>query len=78
MELEETYGPEYDILVRILGKLREKVIVWGDSPEENRQIFEAVIESDILDLIRKKDWPGVKKLIWERTGETLDDFGGDA
>ncbi len=78
MELEKSYGPEYDVLIRIMGILREKVIAWGDSPEANRQIFDAVIESDILDLIRKKDWAGVKKLIWERTGETLDDFGGDA
>jgi precorrin-2 dehydrogenase/sirohydrochlorin ferrochelatase len=74
MELEDRYGHEYEILIRIMGILRKRVIRKGNSSEENRKLFEAVVNSDILEQIRAKDWDGVRKLIKELTGEVIVDF----
>lgn len=62
-ELEEVYGPEYAVLVEILGELRERVIAAGGPSAENRERFAAVVRSDILDQIRRKEWGRVKETI---------------
>jgi precorrin-2 dehydrogenase/sirohydrochlorin ferrochelatase len=71
-ELEAAYGPEYAVLLEILGELREKVIAEGRPSAENRALFEAVVQSDILDKIRAKQWGLVAKLILELTGVALE------
>jgi len=68
MELDALYGPEYAILLEIMGKLREKMIAEGRSSAENRERFEAVVTSEILDHIRAERWKEIKALIMERTG----------
>jgi len=68
MELDSLYGPEYAILLEIMGKLREKLIAGGRSSAENRGRFEAVVASEILDHIRAKRWDEIEALILERTG----------
>jgi precorrin-2 dehydrogenase/sirohydrochlorin ferrochelatase len=67
-DLEAVYGPEYAILLRIMGDLREKVIVSEASPAENRERFEALVSSNILDLIRASRWEDVNLLIMQLTG----------
>jgi len=68
MELDALYGPEYAILLEIMGKLREKLIAGGRPSAENRARFEAVVASEILGHIRAKRWDEIKALILERTG----------
>lgn len=67
-ELEGAYGPEYANLLQILGELREKVIAGGRPSAENRELFEAVVSSDILDHVRAGRWERVEGLIRELTG----------
>ena len=71
-ELAAVYGPEYEILTDILGKLRGKVISGGEPSERNREKFEAVVASGILDLIRAKRWEEIEALIMERTGVKME------
>jgi precorrin-2 dehydrogenase/sirohydrochlorin ferrochelatase len=71
-ELETVYGPEYSILLEILGRLREKVIAGGRPSDENRACFEAVASSEILDHIRAKRWENVKDLIQGLTGVEME------
>ncbi len=71
-ELEAAYGPEYAVLLDILGELREKVIASGSSSAENRERFEAVVRSEILDDIRRNDWMKVKETILRLTGVELE------
>jgi precorrin-2 dehydrogenase/sirohydrochlorin ferrochelatase len=68
VELEAAYGPEYAILLEIMGKLREKMIAEGRPSAENRERFEAVVTSEILGHIRSKRWKKIEALIVERTG----------
>lgn len=64
-ELEQMFGTEYEIYLNIMGQIRETVLARGKSSDENRQIFELLVQSDLLDLIRKKDWNAARNLIRE-------------
>jgi precorrin-2 dehydrogenase/sirohydrochlorin ferrochelatase len=71
-ELEGAYGSEYARLLEILGELREKVIAGGRPPAKNRELFEAVVQSEILDHIRTGRWERVGELIRELTGVDME------
>ncbi len=64
-ELKEHIGPEYEVLAKILGRLREAVLAKGGSADENRETFRAVVASDVADRIRERDWDGVRRIILE-------------
>jgi len=71
-DMENLYGPEYKTLLAILGKLRQKVKDKGQSYNENKRLFEAVVNSDILQFIREKNWNRVNKMIRDMTGEDIE------
>jgi len=71
-EMERKYGPEYRELLNIMGKLRSRIVARGRPSEENRAVFEAVINSDILEELRRGDMARVKVIIRELTGEDLE------
>jgi precorrin-2 dehydrogenase / sirohydrochlorin ferrochelatase len=70
-EIEERIGAEYEILARIMGRLREAVLSRERSADENREIFRAVVASDVTDRIRRRDWDGVRVIIRELAGVDL-------
>lgn len=71
-ELEKLYGPEYQTLVKVMGNLRERLVMKGQSSNENKQLFESVIHSDILQHIKDKNWEHVKKIIYDITGVEIE------
>jgi precorrin-2 dehydrogenase/sirohydrochlorin ferrochelatase len=71
-DLEKTYGPEYGILLDIMGVLREKMITRGESPEDNKNVFESVLDSGIIEYIRKEEWGRVKEMLYDLTREEMD------
>ena len=71
-ELEQIFGTEYEIYLNIMGQIRETVLARGKSSDQNRQIFELLVQSDLLDLIRKKDWSAVRVLIREILHEPIE------
>ena len=71
-ELEERYGPEYEVLLKIMGELRAKIIDRGQGPDENRKIFETLVGSDILEHIRKGQWKKVEAVVKDITGVAID------
>ena len=71
-DLETKFGPEYEILIMIMGIIREKVIARGAPSNINKKLFESVLNSDILRCVRDKNWARVKNIIEELTGESLD------
>jgi len=71
-DLEKEYGPEYGILLDIMGALREKILPRGYDASRNRSLFEAVVRSDILHGIRERDWKRVRRDILDLTGEDLE------
>ena len=73
-ELEGIYGPEYRTLVNLLGALRGKIKRKGKSSDENKRLFEALVNSDILEHIRKKDSDRLRKTVFDITGEDIEDM----
>jgi precorrin-2 dehydrogenase / sirohydrochlorin ferrochelatase len=71
-EMEGIYGPEYHTLLDILGKLRERIMTRGHSSDDNKQIFESIVNSDILHFIKEKDWGRVKKIIHDAANEDIE------
>jgi precorrin-2 dehydrogenase/sirohydrochlorin ferrochelatase len=71
-ELETGFGPEYAVLLEILGELRGKVIAAGRCSDENRDCFDAVVRSEILEEIRRKDWTKVGETIRGLTGVEME------
>lgn len=71
-QLEGWIGPEYGVLLALLGTLRERVKNKGGSAAEHRDIFEALVRSELLNAIRQGDRDGVARLVRETAGEELD------
>jgi len=62
-ELENILGAEYEIALEIMGHIRRIVQEQNQPPHDNQQIFAQLIHSDMLRLIREKDWNTLRKLI---------------
>ena len=71
-ELEGIYGAEYAILLEIMGELRDRVIAAGASSDENRERLTAVVRSEILEEIRRKEWTKVKEMIFRLAGVEME------
>lgn len=54
-ELEEQYDSAYDILIRILGRLRPIVLDRGLDHSQNKIIFENLLHRDMIDWIRQRN-----------------------
>jgi precorrin-2 dehydrogenase/sirohydrochlorin ferrochelatase len=64
-DLENRYGLEYQTFLLLLGKLREEVLKKGFSQRENKDIFERIVNSPVLELIRKEEWDEMAALLSE-------------
>jgi len=53
MEIEERYGPEYAAFVDLLGGLRDAVKAAHQSQEDREMVFNRLLDSGILELIRE-------------------------
>ena len=62
-ELENILGTEYEIALEILGDIRRIVREQNQPSRDNQKIFTQLISSDMLHLIREKDWNSLRKLI---------------
>ena len=61
MELEKRYGPEYRILVDILGAIRPEILVSGLPQSENERLFNQLLHDDMEAWIRNKKWDSIEK-----------------
>ena len=64
-DLEKHFGREYGSFLTLLGRLREEVLKKGLSQEENQILFERLVNSPILAMIKKKEWDRVALLVTE-------------
>jgi precorrin-2 dehydrogenase/sirohydrochlorin ferrochelatase len=70
-ELEGLYGREYLILLNLLGTIREKIKARGAPSDDNKRLFEALVNSDILQHIRGENWDRINKMVHDLTGEDI-------
>ena len=68
-EMEATFGPEYASLIELMGLLRTKLLARGNLSSENRVMFEKLVNSDLLELIKKGDVQVVKNTLKSILGQ---------
>lgn len=75
-ELEGQFGEEYGRLLDLMGAVRSKLLSREHAPESHKPLFEKLVDSDLLDMIRNNRRDDVNALLLEILGEgfTLDDL----
>lgn len=71
-EIETVYGPEYGNFVVILAKIRERVVSDGGSQQSHKNMFEKLLQSNILPCIKKGNWSGVRNELTRVLPDTID------
>jgi len=59
-KIQQEISPEYAAFLKFLGVVRQKVLSLHFDPQRIQKIFRRLIREDILSLLRKKDYPGLK------------------
>ena len=62
-ELESTFGPEYASFIELLGLLRTELISKGKPSSDNKIIFQRLVSSPLLELIKERDIEGVRNTL---------------
>ncbi len=52
-ELETLYGPEYQLFLEKLAAIRQEVLAQIDDEQDRRRIFQAIIDSDAIEMLRQ-------------------------
>lgn len=75
MELEKRYGPEYRVLVDILGAIRPQVLASGLPQMENEKLFKQLLHDDMEEWIKSKNWDSIENhlraVLGDRAGDDL-------
>jgi precorrin-2 dehydrogenase/sirohydrochlorin ferrochelatase len=75
--LERSFGPEYDVALQLLARVRTQVTHTKLSPQERQRRFAALVESPLLDYLRERQVDKLNALLRETIGEdcTLEKLG---
>jgi len=68
-EMERMFGPEYDSFLDLLGMIRKKLLSRGQAPSRNKIVFQELVDSNLLDLIKKGNRNGVSTTLRSILGE---------
>ena len=64
-ELELLYGQEYGELVKLLAEIRQLTVGQGSTQEEHKLLFERLLQTNILSLLRRKDWQLLQEQLYK-------------
>jgi precorrin-2 dehydrogenase/sirohydrochlorin ferrochelatase len=67
-DLEKQFGEEHARLLRLMGAIRKRLLAESHAPEEHKPLFEAVLDSPILELLAGGDEKSVDVLLKEVFG----------
>lgn len=62
-QLAREYGEEYGILVELMAKIRRQVVTRTSVAEENKALFQSILELPVLDCIKQSDWIELRRLL---------------
>ncbi|MBW1988981.1 MAG: bifunctional precorrin-2 dehydrogenase/sirohydrochlorin ferrochelatase [Deltaproteobacteria bacterium] len=77
-DLSAHFGPEYAVLLDILGAARKKLLAVSHAPEKHKPLFERLVEGPLLDAIRKRDRAAADRVLASvlGPGTTVEDLLG--
>ena len=70
--LEKQYGEEYGTLLGLLGAIRKKLLSQAHEPEAHKPLFEQLINSNILEMIRENKTEDINALLFKVLGDGFD------
>ena len=70
-DLQTTFGPEYDSFTELLGIIRAKLLSQKQPSSKNKAIFQQLIDSNLLEMIKQKDWGGTQAMVQSILGEAF-------
>ena len=62
-DLENQFGSAYKELLAFMGRLRKQILLQGYPQHENSRIFNAIVETDILDAFQRKDLSRIETIV---------------
>jgi len=71
VELEWRFGEEVALFLNLMGNLRKEILGLGLSQEENRSVFEELVNSDLLRAIGEKKWDRAAQIIEKVLGKPV-------
>jgi precorrin-2 dehydrogenase / sirohydrochlorin ferrochelatase len=67
-QLAVQFGPEFARLTELLGAIRQRLLSMGHDPEGHQKIFDILLESDLLGLLRKDRREEIDALLADTLG----------
>jgi len=67
--LETQFGDEYAIFLSLMGGIRTLLLKEKHAPEEHKPIFNRIIQSDIIELIKDKKTEEIDKRLFDILGD---------
>lgn len=67
--LEKQFGPEYTVLLNLMGAIRQRLLAQGKSPEAHKQKFERLLDNGLLEQVRENRIREIDGLLQEVLGE---------
>ena len=68
-DLEKKYGPEVAVFLELMGAIRTKILSRQREPEAHKPIFERLVTSNLLALVRKNKKKEINALLLEILGK---------
>jgi precorrin-2 dehydrogenase/sirohydrochlorin ferrochelatase len=67
--LENQFGKEYGILLRLMGAIRKKLLQQAHAPEVHKPLFEQLINSELIEMIQEGEVEKIDALLLKVLGE---------
>ena len=67
--LEKEFGPEYAVLLNLMGAIRQKLLAEAKSPEAHKRMFERLLDEGLLEMIRDNRIKDVDSLLNDVLGK---------
>jgi precorrin-2 dehydrogenase/sirohydrochlorin ferrochelatase len=66
--LQAQFGPEYARFLDLMGAVRNRLLAAEHAPEAHKPLFEQLIQSGLIDLIRDDDTDGINQVLTQVLG----------
>lgn len=67
--LQAQFGEEHGEFLKLMGAIRRKLLSEAHEPEAHKPLFEQLIDSDLMAMIRQRRTEDINKLLFEILGE---------
>jgi precorrin-2 dehydrogenase/sirohydrochlorin ferrochelatase len=70
-KLTDYFGDEYDLFLRIMGRIRNEVLASGSGQKENSRIFHRLVDSELFDAVKSGDLNSAAIMLTEILGRKI-------